>query len=88
MGETIINHTMGSKFTFELPDELKATMDEHPEVNWSAVFRNAARRQAEAIELVEEILDEQADPRVQAVAKGLEEGMAKRFRDSLASNEA
>lgn len=71
---------MASQFTFELPDDLRDLMDEHPEVNWSAVFRQAARRHVEALDLANEILDEQADPRVQAVAEALEEGVGRRFR--------
>lgn len=73
---------MASKFTFELPDDLRELMDEHPEVNWSAVFRQAARRHVDALEVANEILDEQADPRVQAVAEALEEGTGQRFREA------
>lgn len=79
---------MSSKFTFELPDDLRALMDEHPEVNWSEVFRQAARRHVEAMDLAEEILDEQADPRVQAVAKELSEGAGRRFRADREAGEA
>lgn len=79
---------MGSKFTFEMPEDLRALMDEHPEVNWSEVLRQAARRHVEAVELAEEILDEQSDPRIQAVASELEAGTGQRFREERGKGEA
>lgn len=69
-----------TKFTFELPKDLKAQMDAHPEVNWSAVFREAIRRQAEAAEITRQILREQSDPRVRAVASELKKGVGERYR--------
>lgn len=79
---------MGSKFTFEMSEDLRALMDQHPEVNWSEVFRQAARRHVEAVELAEEILDEQSDPRVQAIARELEAGTGQRFRGEREKGEA
>lgn len=73
-----------SKFTFELTPELREMMDDHPEINWSAVLRDAIRREVEAAEIAREILDEQADPRIRAIAKMLEEGAADRFARDVA----
>lgn len=36
-----------------VPPELKKEMDEHDEVNWSAVARNAFERRLQAIEVLE-----------------------------------
>lgn len=69
-----------SKFTFEVPPDLKRLMEQHPEVNWTAVFRDAIRRQAQAAEIAQRILDEQSDPRVQAVAALVKSRVGDRVR--------
>jgi len=69
-----------SKVTFEVPPELRAVMDRHPEVNWSAVFRQALLRHARTLEVAREIAAEEDDRRVAAVAEGLKAGAAERFR--------
>lgn len=71
-----------AKVTFELPDPLKKLMDQHPEVNWSAVFRESVRRQARASEIAREILEEESDPRIQVVAAALKRGAARRFEEA------
>jgi hypothetical protein len=68
------------KFTFEVPGELRQIMDAHPEVNWTAVFRDAIRRHAEAADIARRIVEEQGDPRVQAVAGLAKRRTAERFR--------
>lgn len=73
------------KFTFDVPPELRSLMDGHPEVNWTAVFRESIRRHAEAADLARRILEEQNDPRVQAVAARLKAGVAKKYRDARGS---
>lgn len=73
-----------AKFTFEVPPDLRTVMDKHPEVNWTAVFREAIRRQAAAAEIASRILDEQADPRVQAVAETLKGRVGEKFRKARA----
>jgi hypothetical protein len=69
-----------TKFTFEVPPDLRTLMDKHPEVNWTAVFRDAIRRQAAAADIARRILDEQSDPRVQAVADALKGRVGENFR--------
>ena len=69
-----------SKVTFEVPADLRALMDKHPEVNWSAVFRQALVRHARALEIAREIAAEEDDRRVSAVGQRLKAGTAERFR--------
>lgn len=70
------------KVTFEVPPDLKRLMDQHPEINWSSVFRQSIDRQARAAEIARQILEEQSDPRVQAVAAALKTGVSRRFREA------
>lgn len=69
------------KVTFEVPPDLKRLMGKHPEINWSSVFRQSIERQARASEIAREILEEESDPRVQAVAAMLKQGVGRRFRE-------
>ncbi|MHB8584743.1 MAG: hypothetical protein ACYDDF_02750 [Thermoplasmatota archaeon] len=71
---------VASKFTFEVPVDLRHLMDSHPEINWTAVFRDAIRRQAEAAEIARRIIEETSDPRVQAVAGLATRRAGDRFR--------
>lgn len=73
------------KFTFEVPPELRLLMDGHPEVNWTAVFRESIRRHAEAADLARRIMEEQSDPRIQAVAARLKAGVGKKYREARGS---
>ncbi len=73
------------KFTFEVPADLRALMDAHPEVNWTAVFREAIRRQAKAAEIARQILEEEEDPRVRAIAQTVKPRVGERFRQARAS---
>lgn len=68
------------KFTFEVPAEYRRLMDAHPEVNWTAVFREAIKRQAAAAEIARQILDEQSDPRVQALSGLVKSRAGARYR--------
>ncbi len=68
------------KVTFEVTDDQRALMDAHPEVNWSAVFRIAIERHARASAIAAEIVAEESDPRLQAVAAGLKQGVGARWR--------
>ena len=73
-----------SKFTFEVPGDLRTQMQAHPEVNWSAVLREAIRRQLEAAELTRHIQREIDDPRVREIADMVRKGAAARFRKAVA----
>lgn len=69
-----------SKFTFDVPPDLRAVMAQHPDVNWTAVFRAAIRSKARTVELAQLIAEEEADPRIQAVARQAKAGVGRRFR--------
>lgn len=66
--------------TFEVSPDLREVMDHHPEVNWSAVFRDAILRHADTLEIARAIEAEQNDPRVKAVAEMLRKGVGERYR--------
>lgn len=63
-------------------DEEVAMMDRHPEINWSAVFRQAVREKVEAMELAEQLREEQ-DERVRAVATLLKARVGERWRQAV-----
>lgn len=77
-----------SKFTFELGEDLRGVMDAHPEVNWSAVLRQAVQRHAEAAELAQQILDEEKDPRYQEMVDDLKRRVGERYREAVARRQA
>jgi len=74
------------KFTFEVPAELRSLMDGHPEVNWTAVFRDAIRRHAKAADLAQRIVEEESDPRIQAVARLAKGRVGEKYRHARASS--
>ena len=69
-----------TKVTFEVPEELRELMRRYPEVNWSAVFRDAIVRQSRAIEAARGILVEEEDRRIRELSRQLKRGTAERFR--------
>ncbi|WP_436931698.1 hypothetical protein [Halosimplex halobium] len=44
--------------TVNVDDDLKARMDEHPEINWSEVTRQAIEEKIEALEVMDELTSE------------------------------
>lgn len=44
--------------TVNVDDELKARMEEHPEINWSEVTRQAITEKIEMLEVLDTISDE------------------------------
>ena len=44
--------------TIRVPDDLKAEMDDHPEINWSEVARESMREYLRKLRVAEEIADE------------------------------
>lgn len=69
-----------AKVTVRIPQELRELMDRHPDVNWSAVFREAVVRHARALDAAKGIAEEEADPRIAALAERLKKGAAARYR--------
>ena len=41
-------------FTVSIPDELKAKLDKHPEINWAEVLRRALSKRVELLKKFEE----------------------------------
>jgi hypothetical protein len=80
MGKTV-NHQQMPKVTFEVSAAQRRLMDAHPEVNWSAVLRQAVERHAASAELARRIEEEMGDTRIQAVARSLKAGAGARWRD-------
>lgn len=72
-----------TKVTSEVPDELRTLMDKHPEVNWSAVFREALVRHARTLDLAKQILQEEDDMRVARMTGRLKRGPGARFRKAV-----
>src|SRR3989304_4309293 len=80
-----------SKVTFEVPPELRKIMDDHPEVNWSAVFRDALMRHASLLEIAKRIAEGGEDRRSRRLAGGSgrgrggeeEDGGMRRLADGL-----
>lgn len=70
------------KVTFEVPDELKKLMDEHPEVNWSEVLRQSVRRQVRVAKIAQEIIDEQSDRRIEELTRVVKRGVGRRHREA------
>lgn len=67
-------------------DEEVEMMERHPEVNWSAVFRQAVREKVETLELAEQLREEQ-DARARAVGERLKAGVGERWRRALGEAE-
>lgn len=44
--------------TVNVDDDLKARMEEHPEINWSEVTRQAIQEKIEALEVMDELTRE------------------------------
>lgn len=77
-----VNSHIMPKVTFEVTPKHRKLMDRHPDVNWSAVFRQAIERQAETAFLAQKIQEEMDDPEIKAFAAALKAGMRKRWRDA------
>lgn len=83
MNPHISSLVASTKVTFEIPEDLRKLMDAHPEVNWSAVFREALVRHARALDLAKEILQEEGDARIAKMTERLKRGAAERFRKAV-----
>lgn len=77
---------MSSRRGILFEDEEVAMMERHPEINWSAVFRQAVREKVEAVELAEQLREEN-DARARAVGERLKKGMGTRWRRALGEGE-
>jgi len=67
--------------TLTIPDELKAKLQKHREVNWSAVTRRALEEHLKTVEMVEEIAQKSRLTKADAeeIAKKIKKDMAKQL---------
>ncbi len=74
-----------ANMTIAYPDELKKLLDRYPEMNWSEVARQAWKRKAEALELVNRLTakSKATDSDVEELGRLLKDGMAKRHDEEL-----
>ncbi len=77
-----------AKVTFEVPEDLRKLMDKHPEVNWSAVFREALVRHARTLDIAKRILEEEEDERIAEMTERLKRGAGARFRKAAHARRA
>ena len=68
-----------ANFTISVPDELKALLDKHPEMNWSEVARQAWRNKVEQLELLNQITSgsKATDKDVEEISRKIKAGMAR-----------
>ena len=70
-----------TNITLAIPDELKKSLQEHQEVNWSAVIRKALQEHLQRIEIIEAIASKskltQAD--VDEIAHKVNSSVAKKL---------
>ena len=69
--------------TLSIPDEMKAEMDEHPEINWSEVARQSIEGKLEELEFLETFKAESELTEADAIELGrnLNEAMGNRYED-------
>ncbi|MFB6125269.1 MAG: hypothetical protein ABEJ59_04860 [Halanaeroarchaeum sp.] len=72
--------------TVNVDDDLKARMEDHPEINWSEVTRQAIREKVDALDLLDELTSESdlTEDDVQDIAAKINERGRKRAEDELA----
>lgn len=74
--------------TLSIPEELKARMDKHSEINWSEVARKAIMKQLEDYEFMKRISEKSKLTEKDALELGrmVNKGMAKRFEEMYKKN--
>ena len=73
-GECMVN------MTISVPDNLKAMLDRHPEMNWSEVARQAWKNKVEQLELLNRLTagSKATDKDVVELGRLIKKGMARR----------
>ena len=68
-----------ANFTIAVPDDLKALLDRHPEMNWSEVARQAWRNKVEQLELLNQLTagSKATDKDVEEISRKIKAGMAR-----------
>lgn len=69
--------------TVNVDDDLKARMEDHPEINWSEVTRQAIQEKIEMLELMDELASESelSETDVREIAERIDERGRERVRD-------
>ena len=72
--------------TVNVDDDLKERMENHPEINWSEVTRQAIREKIETLEVMDELTSESelTESDVQDIAKKINESGRKRVNEESA----
>jgi predicted CopG family antitoxin len=72
--------------TVNVDDDLKERMDNHPEINWSEVTRQAIEEKIEALEVMDELTGESelTESDVQEIADKINESGRKRVDEESA----
>ncbi|MFC3957792.1 hypothetical protein [Halovivax cerinus] len=72
--------------TVNVTDDLKDRMEEHPEINWSAVTRHAIQEKVDALEVMDQLTSESdlTESDVQEIADKINEGGRERTEEELA----
>jgi hypothetical protein len=72
--------------TVNVDDELKKQMENHPEINWSEVTRQAIQEKVETLEAMEELTSESklTESDVREIADKINEGARKRVDEESA----
>ena len=69
-----------ANMTISVPDELKAMLERHPEMNWSEVARQAWKSKAEQLELLNRLTarSNATDKDIEELGKLMKKGIAAR----------
>lgn len=72
--------------TVNVDDDLKARMEQHPEINWSEVTRQAIQEKIEALEVMDKLTSESklTERDVQEIAEKINESGRKRVDEESA----
>ena len=69
-----------ANMTISVPDELKAILDKHPEMNWSEVARQAWKNKVEQLELLNRLTarSKATDKDIEELGRLIKRGIASR----------
>jgi hypothetical protein len=75
-----------ANMTISVPDELKAMLDRHPEMNWSEVARQAWKGKVEQLELLNKLTmrSKATDKDIDELTRLIKKGIAKRHDEMKA----
>lgn len=70
--------------TIRVPDDLKSSLDEHPEINWSEVARQSMQEYLYRLEVAEEIASqsELTEEEATELSEKVKQDIAEHYRDS------